>query len=70
VLRGLDALHLCGIVHRDIKSANILLFENGSVKITDFNVSVIMLRDSDRYTNQVGTPYYSAPEVWKNEPYA
>ena len=67
VLRGLKALHSKHIVHRDIKSANIFLYENNVVKIGDLNVSKI-LKDGMNYT-QTGTPYYASPEVWDNKKY-
>jgi len=67
VLRGLKALHSKHIVHRDIKSANIFLYEEGIIKVGDLNVSKI-LKDGMNYT-QTGTPYYASPEVWQNQKY-
>ncbi|CAI2385852.1 unnamed protein product [Moneuplotes crassus] len=67
VLRGLKSLHAQHIVHRDIKSANIFLYQDGLVKIGDLNVSKI-LKDGMNYT-QTGTPYYASPEVWENKKY-
>lgn len=65
VWRGLKDLHSKHIVHRDIKSANIFLYEDGVVKIGDLNVSKI-LKDGMNFT-QTGTPYYASPEVWMNK---
>ena len=65
--RGLQQLHDMRIMHRDLKSANIFLFNDGSVKLGDLNVSKVMNKGWE-YT-QTGTPYYASPEVWKDQPY-
>ena len=65
--RGLKALHDLKILHRDLKSANIFLFSDGSAKIGDCNVSKVVYKGLG-YT-QTGTPYYASPEVWNDEPY-
>ena len=65
--KGLKALHDLKILHRDLKSANIFLFSDGSAKIGDLNVSKVAHRGLG-YT-QTGTPYYASPEVWRDEPY-
>ena len=65
--KGLKALHDLKILHRDLKSANIFLFGDGSAKIGDLNVSKIAKKGMG-YT-QTGTPYYASPEVWRDEPY-
>jgi NIMA (never in mitosis gene a)-related kinase len=65
--RGLKTLHDLKILHRDLKSANIFLFSDGSAKIGDLNVSKVAKKGLG-YT-QTGTPYYASPEVWRDEPY-
>ena len=65
--RGLKALHDLQILHRDLKSANIFLFSDGSAKIGDCNVSKVVYKGLG-YT-QTGTPYYASPEVWDDKPY-
>ena len=65
--KGLKALHDLKILHRDLKSANIFLFSDGSAKIGDLNVSKVAHKDLG-YT-QTGTPYYASPEVWNDQPY-
>ena len=67
MVKGLKALHDLKILHRDLKSANIFLFSDGSAKIGDLNVSKVVYKGLG-YT-QTGTPYYASPEVWKDQPY-
>ena len=64
---GLKSLHDLNILHRDIKSANVFLFNNGMAKLGDLNVSKVAKKGLS-YT-QTGTPNYAAPEIWKNLPY-
>lgn len=67
IVRGLKALHDKSIIHRDLKAANIFLFNNDIVKIGDMNVSKV-IRKGVKNT-QTGTPYYASPEIWENKPY-
>jgi len=67
MVRGLKSLHDLKILHRDLKSANIFLFSDGTAKIGDLNVSKVAQKGLG-YT-QTGTPYYASPEVWKDKPY-
>ena len=61
-------LHDKGIMHRDLKSANIFLYNDMKAKLGDMNVSKVTNQKGLNYT-QTGTPYYASPEVWKDEPY-
>ncbi|PRP78026.1 serine/threonine kinase 3-like [Planoprotostelium fungivorum] len=61
-LKGLRYLHHQGVIHRDIKCANILLTYEGEVKIADFGVSK-QLDDSGKCSTLTGSPYWMAPEV-------
>ena len=67
ITKGLHDLHEYDILHRDLKSANVFLFKDGTAKLGDLNVSKITSRGLG-YT-QTGTPYYASPEVWKDNPY-
>ncbi|KDO25868.1 STE/STE11/CDC15 protein kinase [Saprolegnia parasitica CBS 223.65] len=62
VLRGLAYLHAQGVLHRDVKGANILTTKDGLVKIADFGVA-IKLNEAQKSNSVVGSPYWMAPEV-------
>lgn len=67
VTQGLRVLHELRVLHRDMKSANIFLNRDGTVKLGDMNVSK-ETKNGLLYT-QTGTPYYASPEVWQDKPY-
>ena len=69
ILEALQAAHLCGVVHRDLKPDNIFVSPKGRVKLLDFGIAKLMpefqtsvIGPSTRTGSLLGTPGYMAPE--------
>eukprot|EP01114_Cavostelium_apophysatum_P018583 TRINITY_DN577_c0_g2_i4.p1 TRINITY_DN577_c0_g2~~TRINITY_DN577_c0_g2_i4.p1 ORF type:complete len:452 (+),score=111.48 TRINITY_DN577_c0_g2_i4:176-1357(+) len=62
-LRGLACIHTSHKIHRDIKSDNILVSDNGIIKIADFGFAAQLTTKKQKRKTVVGTPYWMAPEL-------
>lgn len=67
--RGLSYLHSKKIVHRDVKTENMLLDANRTLKIADFGVARVEAQNPRDMTGETGTLGYMAPEVLDGKPY-
>lgn len=63
LLYALSAVHKLGVIHRDIKAANVLITKEGYVQLCDFGVAAKITANALKRTTMAGTPYWMAPEV-------
>ncbi|XP_064263244.1 serine/threonine-protein kinase PAK 3-like isoform X1 [Passer domesticus] len=68
-LRGLDFLHSNHMIHRGLKSCNILLRTDGSVKLADFGLFAQLTPEQSRQSSVASTSGWMAPEVVTGQPY-
>jgi len=62
VARALDYAHFCGVIHRDVKPANIIISKLGTVKLSDFGIARVEQSDLTEFGVGLGTPAYMSPE--------
>eukprot|EP00736_Rhodelphis_marinus_P006270 Rmarinus@m.5124 len=67
-LEAMVCMHENGVVHRDIKAGNMLLTTDGGVRLADFGISRTLEGELPRRISFIGTPYFMAPEVIKQDP--
>lgn len=66
VAEALRWVHGQGIIHRDLKGANVLITEQGQVQLCDFGVAAVVATKFDKRTTVIGTPHWMAPELFDN----
>jgi len=62
-LSGLQAIHEAGVMHRDMKPSNLLLANDGVIKVCDFGLARTDAKDDNPFTLQISTKWYKALEV-------
>jgi len=67
ILKGLEYLHNQGIIHRDIKAANVLI-QGGVAKLADFGLAFDLVKYGKTLREIAGSPYWMAPEVINGDP--
>lgn len=65
--KALKGLHQAGIMHRDVKAANVLIHENGGVQLCDFGIAAAIEGQSDKRRTFVGTLHWMPPELWADK---
>jgi eukaryotic-like serine/threonine-protein kinase len=68
MLDALDHAHSQGVVHRDMKPANLILLDNGRVKIADFGIARVEASELTQTGTVLGTPTYMSPEQFMGHP--
>ena len=70
IVAGVRYLHYQNVVHGDIKPQNLLVGENGIVKIADFGISKMLSNSDEQLGNAAGTPAFMSPELCAAEAFS
>ena len=68
--KGLKAMHDLSVLHRDIKTDNVLFKSNGDIKLADLGTSITLHADQNWRKTRAGTPSWLAPEQVEGNPYS
>ncbi|OAL34014.1 hypothetical protein AYO20_06662 [Fonsecaea nubica] len=66
--KALKGLHQAGIMHRDVKAANVLIHQEGRLELCDFGVATILDTQTDKRKTFIGTLHWMPPELWTENP--
>jgi hypothetical protein len=66
--KALAGLHEAGIMHRDVKAANVLIHQEGRLELCDFGVAGILDTQTDKRKTFIGTLHWMPPELWTENP--
>ncbi|RMZ79375.1 hypothetical protein DV738_g3348, partial [Chaetothyriales sp. CBS 135597] len=66
--KALKGLHNAGIIHRDVKCANVLVHEEGRLELCDFGVANVLDTRTDKRRTFIGTLHWMPPELWSEKP--
>ncbi|KAJ9615053.1 hypothetical protein H2200_001127 [Cladophialophora chaetospira] len=66
--KALKGLHEAGIIHRDVKAANVLIHQEGRLELCDFGVASILDTQTDKRKTFIGTLHWMPPELWTENP--
>jgi serine/threonine protein kinase len=67
IVTGVALLHKCGIVYRELKPENLLITDQGHIKLTDYGLSKVIIENRQSVSTFVGTLEYMAPEALNGE---